>query len=305
MSININIESELWDSCKKNYGEENYKNAIVDATLFLTNTIRDKTGLELDGVALIGQAFGGIDPKIQVSKLQTDSEKEMQKGIQDILRGIYIGIRNPRMHDTLTDTKNDADAIISFIDYLLRIIDKSRLNFDENSFLDRIFDHDYVKTKEYSELLVGEIPTRKKSDIAISIFNRREIQYASSLTFFMSSLLARMDDEEIKRLYRVISDEMKTVSNYHKVCSMMLICPGEYLEKIDLAVRLRFENLILKDMKLGRYFDHIIQEGDYGSLASQLPFEYFKRFDKHEWTNECISKLESRVESEIKYVGVT
>lgn len=112
MTIRNEIDVELWEALEKNYESENYKSAILDAIFKLTETIRNKTGLEGDGSALIGQVFGGNDPQIKLNKLQTDSEKDIQKGIQDILRGIYTGIRNPRSHDAMVDDKLSADAII-------------------------------------------------------------------------------------------------------------------------------------------------------------------------------------------------
>ena len=40
---------------------------IIDAFLSLTETIRDKSGLEGDGSSLVGQAFGGNNPKIKLN----------------------------------------------------------------------------------------------------------------------------------------------------------------------------------------------------------------------------------------------
>lgn len=117
MTIRNEIDIELWEAIQKNYDSENYTGAILDAVFRLTDTIRNKTGLEGDGVGLIGQAFGGDDPRIKLNKLQTDSEKDIQRGIQEILRGIYTGIRNPRSHDAMVDDKFSADSIIIFLNY--------------------------------------------------------------------------------------------------------------------------------------------------------------------------------------------
>ena len=115
MTVRNEIDVELWEVIQKNYDAENYTGAILDAVFKLTDTIRNKTGLEGDGASLIGQAFGGDDPRIKLNKLQTDSEKDIQRGIQEVLRGIYTGIRNPRSHDAMIDDKVSTDAIIIFI----------------------------------------------------------------------------------------------------------------------------------------------------------------------------------------------
>jgi uncharacterized protein (TIGR02391 family) len=69
---------------------------------------------------LVGQAFGGKTPKLRVNKLQTESDQDIQKGTENLLLGLYQSIRNPRSHGKLTDTKEDADAIILFIIGLTR-----------------------------------------------------------------------------------------------------------------------------------------------------------------------------------------
>jgi hypothetical protein len=72
-----------------------------------------------DGASLVGQALGGDSPRLRVNKFQTETEKNEQKGLEQILRGVYQGIRNPRSHEQFEDTQASANAIILFIDYLI------------------------------------------------------------------------------------------------------------------------------------------------------------------------------------------
>lgn len=67
MTVRNEIDVELWEVIQKNYESENYTGAILDAIFKLTDTIRNKTGLEGDGASLIGQAFGGDDPRIKLN----------------------------------------------------------------------------------------------------------------------------------------------------------------------------------------------------------------------------------------------
>ena len=64
MTLRNQVDVELWDAIKKNYESDNYTGAILDSVFKLTDTIRNKTGLEGDGASLIGQAFGGDNPRI-------------------------------------------------------------------------------------------------------------------------------------------------------------------------------------------------------------------------------------------------
>ena len=79
MTVRNEIDVELWEAIQKNYDAENYTGAILDAIFKLTDTIRNKTGLEGDGASLIGQAFGGDDPRIKLNKLQTDSKRHSER----------------------------------------------------------------------------------------------------------------------------------------------------------------------------------------------------------------------------------
>lgn len=96
----------------------NYTGAIIDSIMYINNRIREKADLQNDGISLVGAAFGGNEPKIKLNKLQTESEHNVQKGVEQILRGIIQGIRNPRSHEKFDDSLEHANSIILFISYL-------------------------------------------------------------------------------------------------------------------------------------------------------------------------------------------
>jgi uncharacterized protein (TIGR02391 family) len=75
MNIETRIDERLWDAIRSSYGNRNYTGAIQDSMYFQGDLIRERSGLEGDGVALAGQAFGGRSPILKVNKLKTESEK--------------------------------------------------------------------------------------------------------------------------------------------------------------------------------------------------------------------------------------
>src|SRR5215510_3045405 len=115
MNLETSIRGDLWNAIRSSYESRNFSSAVLDAIHYLGDLIRERTALETDGATLIGQAFGGESPKLQVTKLRTESERNVQRGIEQILRGIYQGIRNPRSHEKHSDIEADAVAIIVFI----------------------------------------------------------------------------------------------------------------------------------------------------------------------------------------------
>lgn len=304
MEIKNEISNELWEAIKKNYESENYTGAILDAVFALTNTIRNKTGLEGDGANLVGQAFGGDNPKIKLNKLQTDSEKDVQRGIQEILRGIYTAIRNPRSHDAASDTKTTADAIIIFLNYLLSLIDKSKLSFDENDFLKRVFDPYYVKTEEYSNLLVEDIPKRQRANIAIKTILQRNEGDIYALGYFLSALLEKLESVDRDRVFNVISDELRTTTEEETIRYLVHICPGKYWTLINKSVRLRIESILYENFSKAIYDKETGLCGSQGALATWVTAEHLVNFSNlSNWTKHTADTLESGDENLIAYVN--
>lgn len=303
MTVRNEIDVELWEVIQKNYDAENYTGAILDAVFKLTDTIRNKTGLEGDGASLIGQAFGGDDPRIKLNKLQTDSEKDIQRGIQEVLRGIYTGIRNPRSHDAMIDDKVSTDAIIIFINYLLKLIDQSKLRFNEQDFLERIFDPYYVKTKEYSSLLVQEIPKRQRANIAIQTILQRNEGDIYALGYFLDSLFTQLENAEVSRVYKVISDELRTTMDDRDIRYLVHICPANYWAQIEPSVRIRTESILFDDFSNGRYNETTEKCGKHGALATWITENHISNFGSiSEWTRQAVAMIQSDDEEIVAYV---
>ena len=170
MDISKQLQEELWESIKQSYSSEDYTTSILNSIAYLRDMIREKSDLELDGVDLINQAFSDKHPKIVVSKMETRNDKNIQKGLRELLSGIYTHIRNPRSHDKYKDSKEDAIAIILFVNYLLNTIDKSKSSFSSEEFINQVYDNYFVPTKEYAELLVKDIPSKQIEDTFYKLY---------------------------------------------------------------------------------------------------------------------------------------
>jgi uncharacterized protein (TIGR02391 family) len=60
--------------------------------------VRDRTGVECDGVALMQRAFSKDKPVLKLADLSTMIGEDMQVGYQQIFSGAIRGIRNPKAH---------------------------------------------------------------------------------------------------------------------------------------------------------------------------------------------------------------
>jgi len=109
MNLRTEISQKLWEAIERSYEAENYAHAVLDAIHYLTTVLRERSGADGDGAALVGQALGGDAPKLRVNALQSESDRNVQKGLEQLLRGIYLAIRNPRSHEQFNETQVDAD----------------------------------------------------------------------------------------------------------------------------------------------------------------------------------------------------
>ena len=276
LNIETKIDEFLWNSIQSSYSSRNYTASIIDAIFFLSNAIRERSGLESDGVALIGAAFGGKNPKLKVNKLQTESDWNIQKGIGQLLRGIYQGIRNPRSHEKYNDTQDDADSIIIFVNYLLKIICESKPPFTKQSFLNKIFDPYFPTDSRYSELLAKQIPSKNRLDILIDIFKDKSKGDVNKSKIFFKTLLGKLKPDETKQLAGVISEELEQISEESAIRDTIQILPATFWPKLDETVRIRTEHILAESIKSGQYdaLNKRLKSGALGTWARSI-LEYF------------------------------
>jgi uncharacterized protein (TIGR02391 family) len=253
MNLQTEISTPLWLAVQRSYEAQAWSNAILDATQFLGDLIRSRTDLQSDGVALIGQALGGKAPRLRLNRLQTESEQSVQAGAEQLLRGLYQAIRNPRSHERIEDTKADADALIVFVDFLLRLIGHAHSALSVEDAAARVLDSDFVPSRRYAELIVGEIPTRQKLQVALTVFRRRSETEGTKLRPFFDAAFAVLAAEDQELLLDAISNELRDNKGESGLRSVLQLLPTELWERLSEPARLRSENRLISDLKDGRY----------------------------------------------------
>lgn len=251
MNLQTLIKPQLWLAVSNTYEAENYNHAILDAMHYLSDTIREKSGLDGDGYALVGAALSGQSPILRVNRFQTETERNIQKGLEQILRGMYLGIRNPRSHEQIEDNKSTADAIIYFINYLLSIIDQSQEPFTVPGFLSRVFDKHFVQSQRYAELLVSEIPVGKRLDILVEIYRRKREGDGANLGYVVKELINQLSEDQISHFLSVVSEELKTTQDNTDIRLTLQVLPAELWPHLNETARLRTENVLIKSIQEG------------------------------------------------------
>lgn len=295
------ISDRLWETISKKYESEDYAGAILDAIFLLAETLRDRCDVELDGVALIGKVFGGANPLLKINNFRTESEKNEQKGAENILRGVFQAIRNPRAHEKIIDDKKTCDTFISFIDYFLKVIEKSKSKFEINDFCSRVFDPDFVESKEYADLLVKEVPEKKRFDVLLEIIERRKAAEPNKYSHMIHAFLNVLSEEQKDEITKIVSGIIKTSNDEHDFRIFTTVFQSEKWAILELSSRLRAENKLIKSFENGSYNSdkNRCNSGSLGTWLKNIA-DNLKLADQFQYS--LAKKLSSDNYEEVEYV---
>lgn len=301
MNLETRLPEALWAAVRPNYEKRNFTGAILDAFYFLSELLRTKSGVEGDGAALIGQALGGAAPKIKLNRLQTESEWNIQRGLEQLLRGFYQAVRNPRSHDKVVDSEDEAQTLIIFIGYLVHQLDQAKAQFSRQDFLQRVLDPDFVPQARYAELLVADIPPRLRIDIFLDVYRVKENWKPENVRHFLNALLALLNEDEIKQICEVLSEDLKTSDSDTTVRVILASFSPTLWPKLNEAARLRIENKLIRSVRDGRY-DVASGQCRNGSLGTWATNIFAQMTLKDEMISAIANKLWSRNSEDRAYI---
>lgn len=275
MEIQKELIPELYSAIRTHYESGSYSNAIIDAMKALTELIRTKSKIDNDGANLVGQAFGGNSPLIKISPMQKISEIDEQRGFEQLMRGLYTGIRNPRTHENIKDKKDECNAIIIFINYIFKRVSETKSFFELDEFKKRIFDPLFVEKAEYAEILVGEIPNDELVNTTITILHERGTGDPNKLQYFFESVFNKADTEQQQSIIKVFSNELKKATTDVEIIGLIRFIKPKLWPLIDDDTKLRIENRIIASVKEGYYDSGTVKKGALGTWGNSLG-QYFK-----------------------------
>jgi uncharacterized protein (TIGR02391 family) len=301
MDLAAGIDPRLWAAVEHAYEARDYTATILDAVHFLGQLIRDRSGLESDGQALVGAAFGGANPVLKVNQLQTESDWNVQKGIESLLRGLYQAIRNPRSHQKHSDSLQSADAVVVFVNYVLQFVDGAKSPFEKAAFLARVFDTQFPENDRYAELLVSEVPPGQRFNILVEAYRTRESGRPSKLSYFFAHMLRSIGQEELSRFCDIISEDLKVTDSENSIRSVRQVLPDEHWPKLAEIARLRVESMFVASIRQGRYDSRIkkCEGGAFGTWAAGIERHFSL---KDELEAALAEKLSSESDRERQYV---
>lgn len=153
--------------------------------------------------------MGGNAPLVALSALSTVSEKDEQKGMEQFILGIYVGIRNPRTHDAIEDSEDYAIKALVTVDLALGYLKREAQEFDIQGFVDRLYDPHFVPSPEYAQALVAEVPPPAVDAVFAEGFARQDQGDAQNLKFAFTALYQLMNDEQLGAVTRQIGEILR------------------------------------------------------------------------------------------------
>jgi len=128
--IHYDFHPKIKEVSKKLFEDKHYAQAVEEAFKKVIKEVKIKvkgiTGKDFDGDNLMNQAFGcdNRNPIIQFNDLSSDAERDEQRGLMFLYKGI-VKIRNRKAHDNvLLDEPNRAIEYLALASLLIRLLEE-------------------------------------------------------------------------------------------------------------------------------------------------------------------------------------
>jgi uncharacterized protein (TIGR02391 family) len=129
--VKRSVHPDVLRFCRAELLQDNYFHAVLEATKSVADKIRAKTGLTGDGADLVDQALAlgksGM-PFLAFNSLRTESEQSEQKGLLNLMKGIFGTFRSPTAHAPRLSwnmTEQDALDLLTMASFLHRRLDSA------------------------------------------------------------------------------------------------------------------------------------------------------------------------------------
>lgn len=123
------LHHEVSKISSKLFIDGHYSQAIFEACKLLNKKVQLLSGSSLDGKSLMLSVFSQKNPKINLNRLQNESDDNEQEGFMHIFAGVMQGIKNPKSHDIIY-LKDPIRALeyLGLISLLFRRLDEGVIN---------------------------------------------------------------------------------------------------------------------------------------------------------------------------------
>lgn len=85
------------------FADGHYSSAVYEAFKSIEVRVRQLASIDKSGAPLMGDAFGGKEPKLSVATSTGRSGLDEQEGFLSLFRGSMLAVRNPKAHEPVKD----------------------------------------------------------------------------------------------------------------------------------------------------------------------------------------------------------
>jgi uncharacterized protein (TIGR02391 family) len=124
------LHSEVERVCGGLYRDGHYKQAALEAYIRVIDEVKNVSGLSDDGDSLMNKAFGcdKQPPVIRFNTLVTDAERDEQRGIMHLFKGI-VGLRNSKAHSNrLFNDSSRGHEYLTLASLLMRLLEVAQVD---------------------------------------------------------------------------------------------------------------------------------------------------------------------------------
>ena len=123
------VHPAIWHVAEARMESGQYADAVESAFKELNNRVKEQVQgqTDKDGVALMTTVFSPDKPLLLVEEnLDTQTNKDTQKGYMMMFSGAMSAIRNPKAHENMTISKDDAVRKLMFASMLMYKLESSK-----------------------------------------------------------------------------------------------------------------------------------------------------------------------------------
>lgn len=119
---------EILKYCNAELLHDNYFHAVLEAVKGMAERLRQMSGLGTDGTELINTVLSTKKPIIALNSLSSETELNEQRGIANLLVGVFGAVRNPTAHApkiVWAMAEQDALDVFGILSYVHRKLDSA------------------------------------------------------------------------------------------------------------------------------------------------------------------------------------
>lgn len=268
MKIKDYIREDLWKAIQKHYEAEDYTEALRDASFLMKDILQAKSGeYDKDNSKLVDAVLSGQDPVLKINDFSTQTEKDIQNGIALGTKGIFMHVRNPISHEKIAYTQEDTNAILMYINYLLKQIDQSGGVSLIEEWLPLIQSESFTATEEYAKELIKEVPKKKVYELLEAIYNIREELPKYKIKYFIGELVDKLTGSEKNAFIKKLNIDLMQVEGDYGLSMFFHFFANHFYNDLKRVVKLRIEDIIYQGIKNGKVIEGKV-EGEYSATAT-------------------------------------